>query len=280
MNMEKFAGRGLGSLLRNGGWAKLGLLCLAGWMINAAQAQPANDNFANPFVITNMIGTTNGSNVGATMQNITGCELTYIMGDDYADIDNSVWFAWTAPVSGLAEFDTTGSDLDFDTVLAVFTTPTGLCDPSVAYVAENDDINPGVNFASQVIFYAIAGNTYYISVNGNADSGFPYDSGNYVLNWNEQAAPPNDYLHQRLCHRRLLRHHQRHHRGRNPGELANRPSSRRANDLTNFVDLDDSVWFAWKAPVSGTAEFDTIGSGFNTVLAVYHDHQRPLRSTI
>ena len=68
MNMQKFAGRGLGSLLRNAGWAKLGLLCLAGWMINVAQAQPANDYFANALVITNSAGTTNGSNVGATME--------------------------------------------------------------------------------------------------------------------------------------------------------------------------------------------------------------------
>ena len=227
MNMEKFAGRGLGSLLRNAGWAKMGLLCLAGWMINAAQAQPANDNFASPFVITNMVGTTNGSNVGATMQNITGCELTYIMGDDYADLDNSVWFAWTAPVSGLAEFDTLGSDLDFDTVLAVFTTPTDLCDPSVAYVAENDDINPGVNFASQVIFYAIAGNTYYISVNGNADSGFPYDSGNYVLNWNEQAAPPNDFFTNAFVISGYSGYTNGSTPWAQPWRTANRPSSRR-----------------------------------------------------
>ena len=268
MNMEKFAGRRLGNLLRNAGWAKLGLLCLAGWMINAAQAQPANDNFANAFVITNMAGTTNGSNVGATMQDLTGCELTYIMGDDYADIDNSVWFAWTAPVSGLAEFDTIGSDPDFDTVLAVFTTPTDLCDPSIAYVAENDDINPGVNIASQVSFYAVAGTTYYISVNGNADTGPPYDSGNYVLNWNEQAAPPNDYFTNAF----VITGYSGSTNGTTVGAtLENCEPSfiMTGNSLTNIVDLDDSVWFAWTAPVSGTAEFDTIGSAFNTVLAVY-----------
>src|ERR1039457_2439323 len=81
MNMEKFAGRGLGSRLWKAGWARLGLLCLAGWMINAAQAQPANDNFVNAFVITNSVGTTNGSNVGATTEDFTSCENTMLMWD-------------------------------------------------------------------------------------------------------------------------------------------------------------------------------------------------------
>ena len=42
-------------------------------------------------------------------------------------VDNSVWFAWTPIFSGPAEFDTFGSD--FDTVLAVYTTPSNLSEP-------------------------------------------------------------------------------------------------------------------------------------------------------
>ena len=113
-------------------------------------AGPANDNFASALVITNSTGTTNGSNAGATME---ACELPFIMGDDFADMDNSVWFAWTAPSNGIAEFDTAGSD--FDTVLAVFTTPTGLCDTNIAYVAENDDVTNGVQLTSQTSFYVV-----------------------------------------------------------------------------------------------------------------------------
>ena len=219
--MRKFAGRGLGSLLRNAGWAKLGWLCLAGWMINVAQAQPVNNNFASALVITNATGVTNGSNVGATLE---PCEISFIMGDDFADIDNSVWFAWTAPSNGMAEFDTAGSD--FDTVLAVFTTTNGLCATNLSYVAENDDVTNGVQ-TSQVNFFVFAGNTYYISVNGNADTGFPFDSGNYELNWSLQPSPANDSVHQRLCHRRLLRHHQRQQRRRHPGALRTHRHHRR-----------------------------------------------------
>ena len=257
--MQKFAGRGLGSLLRNAGWAKLGLLCLAGWMINVAQAQPANDYFANALVITNSAGTTNGSNVGATME---PCELTFIMGDDFADIDNSVWFAWTAPSNGIAEFDTTGSD--FDTVLAVFTTTNGLCDPNIAYLAENDDVTSGVQLTSQVTFSAVAGTTYYISVNGNADTGSPFDTGNYMLNWSEQGAPANDYFTNAF----VIGGYSGSTNGINVGATMENcePTFIMGDDL---ADIDNSVWFAWTAPAGGTAEFDTIGSSFNTVLAVY-----------
>ena len=256
--MRKFAGRGLGSLLRNAGWAKLGWLCLAGWMINVAQAQPVNNNFASALVITNATGVTNGSNVGATLE---PCEISFIMGDDFADIDNSVWFAWTAPSNGMAEFDTAGSD--FDTVLAVFTTTNGLCATNLSYVAENDDVTNGVQ-TSQVNFFVFAGNTYYISVNGNADTGFPFDSGNYELNWSLQPSPANDMFTNAF----VIGGYSGTTNGSNVGATLE-PCELTAIIGDDYADITNSVWFAWTAPVNGTAEFDTIGSGFNTVLAVF-----------
>src|ERR1700722_2802123 len=142
-----------------------------------------NDNFANATVITGPSGTTNGYNVGMTLD---GCELPFINYDDFADLDNSVWFSWTAPSGGTAEFDTIGSD--FDTVLAVYTTPTDDCDPSSVQIAGNDNIS-ATQTNSQVSFPVVAGTTYYISVNGNADVGPPFDSGNYMLNWSVGNAP-------------------------------------------------------------------------------------------
>ena len=94
----------------------------------------------------------------------------------------------------MVEFDTIGSD--FDTILAVYTVSTttnGLCDPSLTLVASNDDsadasvlIHPA--FPSQLSFTAVAGTTYYISVDGNADD--PGDAfGDVVLNWNAGLPP-------------------------------------------------------------------------------------------
>ena len=116
------------SLFRNAGWAKLGLLCLAGWLVGAAQAQPANNNFANATHIAGASGTISGSNVLATLE--PPCETNQIYVQDYAQVEPvgaSVWYAWTAPATATASFNTVGSD--FDTVLSVWTTTNGLCSP-------------------------------------------------------------------------------------------------------------------------------------------------------
>jgi uncharacterized delta-60 repeat protein len=181
--MQTFAGRKLRRFFRGAGWARLGLLCLAGWTINVAQAQPANDNFANAAVISGATGTTNGSNVGATLE--TPCETNTINTDDNGlqPVTNSVWYAWTAPATGTALFNTVGSS--FDTVLAIWTTANpagGLCDPSVANIAADDD--SGGNLTSALTFPVVAGTTYYVAVEGNVNSA-PDDSGGIVLNWSE-----------------------------------------------------------------------------------------------
>jgi len=180
--MQKFAGGCVGQFQRKtGGWKYALVLALAGLAAATGWAQPANDLFANAIQVSGNSGTKAGNNIGATSE---PCEPVSITTDDFAYVDKSVWYSWTAVYSGPAEFDTLNSD--FDTVLCVYTTPTTLCDPGLTLVAANDDAahatfaNP---FASQVYFTAVAGTTYYISVNGNQ---YPstVDSGSFVLDWN------------------------------------------------------------------------------------------------
>jgi uncharacterized delta-60 repeat protein len=180
MNMQTFAGRALGSFLRNAGWAKLGLVCLAGWMINAAQAAPTNDNFANAIVISGTTGTISGSNVGATLQ--PPCETNAIYVQDYATVETvgaSVWYAWTAPTNGTASFNTIGSSLD--TVLSIWKTTNGLCSSSLTNIVADDDSGGTiVGGSSALSFTAVAGTTYYVCVEGYFGA-----IGSVVLNWYE-----------------------------------------------------------------------------------------------
>ncbi|MEM4217584.1 MAG: hypothetical protein QXZ09_06145 [Candidatus Methanomethylicaceae archaeon] len=146
---------------------------------------PLNDNFSNAQVISGSAGTVTGSNVGATKE---PCEPNHYNIPGGA----SVWYRWTAPASGNATFDTFGSD--FDTILAVYTGD-NLC--NLAHVAGNDDWGGG--WQSQVIFYAVAGTTYHIAVDGYGGFGSStvlnspstdkvsiasVAQGNIVLNWN------------------------------------------------------------------------------------------------
>ena len=175
-------GGGKARFAKAGGVAALlaAVLCLTG---GTAQAQPANDLFANATGITGTAGSTTGSNVGATTES---CEPLSVNSDDHGPlvVDNTVWFAWTAPSNGIYEFDTVGSS--FDTVLGVYTTASTLCDPSLTLVAADDDngytLFEDANFTSYLTFTAAAGTTYYICVDGNAGD-LGDDSGSINLDW-------------------------------------------------------------------------------------------------
>ena len=124
-----------------------------------------NDAFANALVITGSSGSVSSDNLLATKE----------PGEpDHAGDPGgkSVWFAWTAPSSGLWTFDTSGSS--FDTLLAIYT---GITVGNLTVVASDDDWAGAVT--SQASFNAIGGTTYRIAVDGYAGA-----SGSIVLNWN------------------------------------------------------------------------------------------------
>jgi uncharacterized delta-60 repeat protein len=168
---NKIAGRG---------WLKPALVLCVVMLAGIAGAQPANDSFTNAAAISGLSGTLSGNNTGATLE--TG-EPNFINADDYAGVDKSVWYQWTAPSNGVVAFDTFGSS--FDTVLAVYGSVSNAPDFG-NLVAANDDYITYLIVASRVTFTAVAGTTYYISVNGNSYPAPGYtDSGSFVLDWNE-----------------------------------------------------------------------------------------------
>ena len=223
---------------------------------------PPNDDFTNAWVLTGLTGITNGDNAAATLE---PCEAGGVNTDDngFVNVSNSVWFAWTAPASGPAEFDTIGSD--FDTVLSVWTTTNGLCDESLVNVV-SDDNSGGFSsaFSSQLTFSAVAGTTYYLSVAGSANNP-DFNIGSYVLEWDQvPTPPPNDDF----ANADVIAGMTGTTNGYNDWATLEdcEPDAITTDDLAGVT---NSVWYAWTAPTSGTAIFNTFGSGFDTVLAVY-----------
>ncbi len=133
---------------------------------------PANDAFASATVLPSASGTTNGTNVGATKEPGEPNHAASNAGG------GSVWYRFTAPVSGAATVDTAGSN--FDTLLGVYT---GSAVNGLTLVANNDDVGGG-NTTSAVQFNAVAGTTYRIAVDG-----FDNVRGNVGLNWNFPTQP-------------------------------------------------------------------------------------------
>jgi hypothetical protein len=130
---------------------------------------PVNDDFSNRFSISGTFGTTNAFNSNASKQPNEPAHAGDVGG-------HSIWFQWTAPLTGPVDFNTLGST--FDTTLAVYTN--NVLTPSNAVTASNDDDAEGGGLlTSRVSFFAIAGRTYPIAVDG-----FGGDAGDVVLSWN------------------------------------------------------------------------------------------------
>lgn len=126
-----------------------------------AQPAPSNDNFANAEVFNGSSETTNvtyGFNGGATRENGEPNRAGSYYG-------GSVWWRWTATTTRSISISTEGSS--FDTLLAVYT---GSSITNLATVTYNDDtivhVDPANVYSSRVLFRAIAGETYYIAVDG------------------------------------------------------------------------------------------------------------------
>src|ERR1035437_3769825 len=132
--MQKLTSLKLKNFAGNTGLVKLGLVILAGLIINVGRAAPpVNDKFANASpLIGGLWGSTNGDNSLATSQSGEPSHAGFAP-------SHSVWYQWVAPQDGEVEFDTIGSSNLNDTVLAVYT---GGSPATLSQVAANDDLYP------------------------------------------------------------------------------------------------------------------------------------------
>ncbi len=222
--------------------------------LGSAFPVPPNDNFSNRTGIVGSSLTVTGYNTGASFEAV---------GADFADGEpehlatlggKSVWWSWTAPNSGNVTLTTANSTLD--TLLAVYT---GNDFTNLVFVAGNDEdpLSP-TGGVSRATFNATNGTTYQIVVDG-------YDgcSGNIFLNLSMSSlvrAPTNDSFANRV----LLT-------GTNVIASGSSLGATFEPDepLPNGAYGGKSVWWQWVSPGPGMVTVDTIGSGFDTLLAVY-----------
>ncbi len=151
---------------------------LLGYSVVFDPARPNNDNFASSLRIVGGAGAVTGTSFWATRE---PDELSTQGGLQAGFLgDKSVWYSWTAPLTGTATFTTDGSS--FDTTLGVYrgdsvSTVTRACPD-----CENNDVADGTN-TSQVQFDATVGTVYRIAVDG-----WNGEYGTVKLNWSLGAA--------------------------------------------------------------------------------------------
>lgn len=206
-------------------------------------SRPLNDAISNAVVITGTLAVVTGSNVNASTE---PGEPSHA--DGYGT--KSVWWKWTAPINARINVDTTGSSLV--PLLAIYTGS----DQGDVY-----SLNPvashwgGTGYSRIEAVQVTAGSTYYIAVDGNHGA-----EGDILLTLEMIPPPPNDNFEDRIAF------------GGVPVSTTgvNVDATKEPGE-PNHVGYagGKSVWWSWTAPYSGKFVVDTIGSTFNTLLAVY-----------
>jgi subtilisin family serine protease len=224
-----------------------GRLNLANALLGASTptpVRPANDSFATAVATSTATWTLTGNNTDGTSE--TG---------EPAHAGNapakSVWWAFTAPSSGLCTVRTLGSA--FDTVLAVYT---GTSVGALTAVTSNDNSSSTV-LDSTVSFSAVKGTIYRIAVDGKSGTSgaiqLSASLGTSVVLVNDNFASAT-----------LLTGTSFKVSGSNIGATQQAGEPNHAG-----VRGRKSVWWSWTAPSSGTLTLATTGSSFDTTLAIY-----------
>jgi hypothetical protein len=221
------------------------------WDLTATGLSVANDAFAAAVEIGGGDGTVAGSSFTATKES---GEPNHAGNPGGA----SVWFRWTAPADARFTFTTEGSV--FNTVLAVYN---GISVGGLVQVVANDDIAWN-NLRSSVTFSATMGTTYSIALDGAKASYSRTPSGSYMLAWQTvgppDGAPANDWMSRAETLGAAV--------GSTTG--TNVSAGKEAGEPSHAGNAGGaSVWYSWTAPATGTATFSTVGSPFDTMLAIY-----------
>lgn len=200
--------------------------------------RPQGDDFGAAKVLPGAVGQTYADTTTATGEAGEPAPL-------FGAADASVWYSWTAPEAGTARISTNGSN--YDTTLAAYT---GTSLPGLTLAAANDDFNTALQ--SLITFPVRAGVVYRIQVGGYAGK-----RGALTLSFTVNP-PANDLF----ATTQVITGGNGKVTGSTsraigePGE----PALASAPDAT--------VWYRWTAPFTGTVQFRTCGSSFDTVLVI------------
>jgi len=145
---------------------------------------PPNDNFANALIVAGNSGSVSGTNKDASKEPGEPAHAHSVGGA-------SIWYRWTAPVSGQVTFDTIGFRNQGSTLLRYLNSLI-----AVYTGASVNALTEVVSSASQnrVVFNATAGTTYHIAI----DSG-PYEGGGILpgivpLHWGPNQVANDDFV--------------------------------------------------------------------------------------
>lgn len=223
----------------------------------AVMTAPSNDNFANAIAVSGSGGAIH-NNFDATAEPgepIHGGGN----GGTTASQNNSVWFKFIPQDAGVVRFST-GSygypDAVGDTVISVYA---GTSVSNLSLIASNDDW-VGTLYSRVTIGYQ-PGITYYIAVDGYMGLTGAFGFDHYVYSpayYNDSFTNPEDLG-------GGIRSPYIGITGSNFGAAGQPGEPNHNGSCLPF----NSIWYKWTPTVAGTYTFNTQGSEFDTILAIY-----------
>ncbi len=199
-----------------------------------------NDDFASSEAIEGINIRATSNNGSATSENDEPNHAPLV------PASRSVWWSWTAPLSGDVTVSTSASN-SFDTVLSVYTGDTLA---SLQQVASDDDSGPG--WTSELTFTAQKDTTYRIAVDGWNDS-FGAIALTVASGENDDFSNARPYISDTFNDIAFT-------------GLATKESN---EPLHGENQGGRSLWWDWTATRNGQAYISTFGSDFDTTLGVY-----------
>lgn len=232
----------------------------------AASAAPPNDHFADREVLSRPLP------ISVTRSNV---EATREEGEPFVVFGKgrTIWFEWEAEETGFVTVGTCESG--FPTQVGVYT---GTAVNALTLLADSSTGGPGCSTpysGRQATFRAEAGTSYEIVADGD---GFyfppsPPPSGEGAIDLQVEATPPpaNDDFEDAVALAGRIEEEPGYPpwyfgsaTGYNWGADKELAEPDHAGDPGGA-----SVWYAWTAPVSGTARFSAQGNWFKTLISVY-----------
>jgi len=212
--------------------------------LTTSSNRPYNDAFENAPYLPNYYAYTRASSKGATSQ---PNEPTH-----GAVGGASLWWRWIPGATGTAVADTAGSD--FDTTVAVYT---GTNLATLTQVASNDDA-PG-RTTSRVTFNAVAGQVYYIAIDGKngATGEVALAVDNLPLNDNFSSAQD---VTASFDSKGLVFADNR---------FATKESSESNFTVGSQTTSGNSLWYKWTAKSTGVRTVTSYSESFESAVAVY-----------
>ena len=203
---------------------------------------PANDNFADRFILDGTNVTASGSNVGATLE--PGEPRFGYYWDNNL---HSVWWSWRATSNGRVTLQI--GSANFATAVAAFT------GDSVSNLVGVASIGGGQT--NTLGFDVVAETTYQIAVDGYTSGSF----GSYQLDLAFTPSPANDHFDDRypLDGTNVTVSGSNVGATKQPGEP----------DHWYWYTTSHSVWWTWTAPTNGRVNLDAWSTNFTSAVGVY-----------